>query len=209
MLWAKLQNLRKSPATHMSLAIHWPPRPHKDDPNDRNVTDSVYLCAVEPARFQFSQCAPEGAAHYDTGSCGSVGSLRVSWSFVTPCWLCLAAVSSTLLLRFSSTLLRFVSWVSESGFGLLVGYRSCFHFLLFLAAGVALLKLSLHPYVDSLQLELVAVCSYNFIAKDYISQVASVKVVNRASLSFLLLVFVKLYIKEKLTQISKVGSISH
>ncbi|MQM01994.1 hypothetical protein Taro_034754, partial [Colocasia esculenta] len=27
------------------------------------------LCAVEPARFQFSQCVPEGAAHYDTGSC--------------------------------------------------------------------------------------------------------------------------------------------
>ncbi|MQL77515.1 hypothetical protein Taro_009932, partial [Colocasia esculenta] len=49
------------------------------------------LCAVEPARFQFSQCAPEGAAHYATSFCGSVGSLRVSWSFVTSCWLCLAA----------------------------------------------------------------------------------------------------------------------
>ncbi|MQL76321.1 hypothetical protein Taro_008719, partial [Colocasia esculenta] len=57
---------------------------------------STCLCAVEPARFQFSQCAPEGAMHYDTGSCvltecGFVGSLRVLWSFVTPCWLCLAA----------------------------------------------------------------------------------------------------------------------
>ncbi|MQL83165.1 hypothetical protein Taro_015649, partial [Colocasia esculenta] len=55
---------------------------------------STCLCAVEPARFQFSQCAPEGAAHYDTGSCGSVGSLRVSWSFVTPCWLCLTVAMS-------------------------------------------------------------------------------------------------------------------
>ncbi|MQM12517.1 hypothetical protein Taro_045435, partial [Colocasia esculenta] len=25
--------------------------------------------AVEPARFQFSQCAPEGVAHYATDSC--------------------------------------------------------------------------------------------------------------------------------------------
>ncbi|MQM22290.1 hypothetical protein Taro_055340, partial [Colocasia esculenta] len=25
--------------------------------------------AVEPARFQFSQCAPEGVAYYATGSC--------------------------------------------------------------------------------------------------------------------------------------------
>ncbi|MQM22387.1 hypothetical protein Taro_055439, partial [Colocasia esculenta] len=63
-----------------------------------DVIESVCscLCAIEPARFQFSQCAPEGAAHYDTSSCvltecGSVGSLRVSWSLVTPCWLCLAA----------------------------------------------------------------------------------------------------------------------
>ncbi|MQM02012.1 hypothetical protein Taro_034772, partial [Colocasia esculenta] len=73
------------------------------------------LCAIEPARFQFSQCAPEGAAHYNTGSyvlteCGSVGSLRVSWSFVTPCWLCLADVSSTLLLY---SLYSYFSVVSE------------------------------------------------------------------------------------------------
>ncbi|MQM11631.1 hypothetical protein Taro_044545 [Colocasia esculenta] len=69
---------------------------------------------------------------------------------------------------------------------------------------MALLKLPLHPCVDSLQLELVVVCSYSFVAKDYISQVASVKVVNRASFSFFLLVSVKLYIKEKLTLISKI-----
>ncbi|MQL86644.1 hypothetical protein Taro_019174, partial [Colocasia esculenta] len=44
---------------------------------------STCLCAFEPARFQFSQCAPEGVAYYATGSCvltecGSMGNLRVS-----------------------------------------------------------------------------------------------------------------------------------
>ncbi|MQM17805.1 hypothetical protein Taro_050783 [Colocasia esculenta] len=66
---------------------------------------STCLCAVEPARFQFSQCAPEGAAHYDTGSCvltecGSVSSLRVLWSFVTSCWLCLVAPTISAIPRF-------------------------------------------------------------------------------------------------------------
>ncbi|MQL95433.1 hypothetical protein Taro_028098, partial [Colocasia esculenta] len=70
-----------------------------------------------------------------------------------------------------------------------------------------LLKLSLHPFVDSLQLELVAVCSYSFVAKDYISQFASVKVVNRASFLFLLLVSVKLYIKEKITLIKELAAV--
>ncbi|MQM21200.1 hypothetical protein Taro_054235 [Colocasia esculenta] len=39
--------------------------------------------AVEPARFQFSQCAPEGVAYYATGSCVRVRLSRL-WSLVSP-----------------------------------------------------------------------------------------------------------------------------
>ncbi|MQM06608.1 hypothetical protein Taro_039434 [Colocasia esculenta] len=42
---------------------------------------SVHTCAVEPARFQFSQCAPEGVAYYATGSCVWY---RLLWSLVSP-----------------------------------------------------------------------------------------------------------------------------
>ncbi|MQM13617.1 hypothetical protein Taro_046545 [Colocasia esculenta] len=51
-------------------------------PVSRDVEcDSVL--AVEPARFQFSQCAPEGVAHYATDSCVRVRLSRL-WSLVSP-----------------------------------------------------------------------------------------------------------------------------
>ncbi|MQL96327.1 hypothetical protein Taro_029003 [Colocasia esculenta] len=42
-----------------------------------------FFSAVEPARFQFSQCAPEGVAYYATGSCVRVRLSRL-WSLVSP-----------------------------------------------------------------------------------------------------------------------------
>ncbi|MQM15920.1 hypothetical protein Taro_048872 [Colocasia esculenta] len=38
-------------------------------PDARESVCSVNTCDVERARFQFSQCAPEGVAYYATGSC--------------------------------------------------------------------------------------------------------------------------------------------
>ncbi|MQL97171.1 hypothetical protein Taro_029859 [Colocasia esculenta] len=98
-------------------------------PVSRDVEcDSVL--AVEPARFQFSQCAPEGVAHYATGSCVLYRLCScAAFEAVEPClsgaglaWLLVYIYLYVLLRHSFLTFSSFGSWVSGSGFGLLVGY---------------------------------------------------------------------------------------
>ncbi|MQM00394.1 hypothetical protein Taro_033127 [Colocasia esculenta] len=88
---------------------------------DGEIYTVRFFSAVEPARFQFSQCAPEGDAYNATGSCvlyrlltpfspGVRVRLSRLWSLVSPVLVLLDCCEC------------FGSWVSGSGFGLLVGY---------------------------------------------------------------------------------------
>ncbi|MQM09659.1 hypothetical protein Taro_042536 [Colocasia esculenta] len=62
----------------------------------RDLCRQVLQESMLPSTVCLATC--DAVVYFLVGGGGFVGSLRVLWSFVTLCWLCVAAVSSTLLL---------------------------------------------------------------------------------------------------------------